>query len=106
MTFADTVSGMSYKMVLESAIMAAKKKKNKQNKNLRKASPILNPHSPRQLVHTYAQQEKKLGQKWVDSRTLDLRLRIPPQAQGHPSYTCGPEKISASWNRQLSLTLL
>lgn len=75
-------------------------------KKLRKASPILNPHSPRQLVHTYAQQEKKLGQKWVDSRTLDLRLRIPPQAQGHPSYTCGPEKISASWNGQLSLTLL
>lgn len=89
MTFAETVSGMSYKMVLESAIMADKKKK-------KKNSPILNPHSPRQLVHTYAQQEKKLGKKWVDSRTLDLRLRIPPQAQGHPSYTCGPEKISAS----------
>lgn len=43
MTFADTVTGMFYKMVLESAIMAAKKKK----KTLRKASPILNPHSPR-----------------------------------------------------------
>ena len=27
MTFADTVTGMFYKMVLESAIMAAKKKK-------------------------------------------------------------------------------
>ena len=44
MTFADTVTGMFYKMVLESAIMAAKKKK---KKTLRKASPILNPHSPR-----------------------------------------------------------
>ena len=45
MTFVDTVTGMFYKMVLESAIIAAKKKKN--TKNLRKASPILNPHSPR-----------------------------------------------------------
>lgn len=80
MTFAETVSGMSYKMVLESAIMAIKKKKNE------KASPILNPHSPRQLVHTPTPSKReKTGKKWVDSRTLDLRLRIPPQAQGHPS---------------------
>lgn len=98
MTFAETVSGMSYKMVLASAIMADKKKK-----KMRKASPILNPHGPRQLVHTYTQQEKTLGKKWVDSRTLDLRLRIPPQAQGHPFYMCGPEKILASWNGQLTL---
>ena len=75
----------------------------KKKKKMRKASPILNPHGPRQLVHTYTQQEKTLGKKWVDSRTLDLRLRIPPQAQGHPFYMCGPEKILASWNGQLTL---
>ena len=43
MTFADTVSGMSYKMVLESAIMAAKKKK-KQTKQKPEES-ITHPES-------------------------------------------------------------